>query len=251
MKNKMMHTAKAGMLLGLVFTGVQTFAATSTNAGFDGGDSNGFTGNASFLANGGNPGGSADFFVQAFGVSLRTGGVGEPANDDFLGDYSAFSSVTISFDVQVESITNFFGGQIPAAIGVSLIDRDVTGPSGPSGVFFQMGVISADANSDWTTLSVTIDDLSSVTLPAGWIGFGDEDPNTFEPILPNGATFASVLSSVDEFQITTFVPGFFFGNSNYDLAIDNIRLEATPVPVPAAIWLLGGALVSLLRLRRS
>ncbi|MFK8030209.1 MAG: PEP-CTERM sorting domain-containing protein [Gammaproteobacteria bacterium] len=234
-----------------IATGVSLCAATSawavtpTTVGFDDGDDGGFVGNAFFESTGGNPDGNARFFVQAFGISLRTGEEGGPVNSDFLGDYSEFGEVTISFDIQVNSITNFFGGEIPAAIGISLIDRDVQGPSGSSGVFLQMGVVSADANSEWTTLSATISDPSSMLLPPGWIGFGDEDPNTFEPVLPDGATFASVLASVDEFQITTFVPGFFFTNSNYDLRIDNVSLSASPVPLPGAIWLFGAALLSL------
>ncbi len=216
---------------------------TATTVGFDGGGNGGFVGNAFFEDSGGNPDGNAHFVVTAFGISLRTGEPGGPSNDGFLGDYSQFPTVSFSVDIQVNSITNFFGGEIPVSIGISLIDSDTIGPSGPAGVFIELGVISAATTSDWTTFGVTIADTGSTTLPPGWIGFGDEDPNTFEPILPGGATFASVLAGVDEFQLTTFVPGFFFGNSNYDVRVDN--LSVTPVPLPGGLILFLSALAAI------
>ncbi len=170
---------------------------------------------------------------------LRTGGVGEPANNAFLGDYSPYTDVTISFDIRVDSLTNFLGDQIGREIGISLIDRDIMGPSGASGVFFSLGIVSAATTGDWTNLSVTIADPTQSALPAGWIGFGDEDPNTFEPILPPGATFASVLASVDEFQITGGVPGFFFTDANFDMRIDNVSIT---IPAPTGLAAASGPL---------
>ena len=98
-----------------------------------------------------------------------------------------------------------------------------------------------------TTLSVTIEDPTATELPPGWIGFGDEDPDTFEPILPDGASFASVLASVDEFSITGAVPGFFFGNAFWDVQVDNITVNGQLVPEPTGGLLL---LIGLLALRR-
>ena len=88
------------------------------------------------------------------------------------------------------------------------------------------------------TMSVTIDDPTSEALPPGWIGFGDEDPVTFEPILPAGATFASVLASVDEFEITGAIPGFFFGSAMWDVRIDNVTV-IVPEPACCGFLLLG------------
>ena len=196
----------------------------TTTVGFDGGSDGGFTGNFFFEATGGNPDGNAHIFLTTFFPSLRTGGVGQPANVDFLGDYSAFSEVTFSMDVRVDLLTNFIGNPIVRPLGIALIDSDVQGPSGPSGVFFELAALSSSAQANWTGLSVTIDDPAATALPPGWIGFGDEDPNTFAPILPAGATFASVLASVDEVRITGAVPGFFFTNANYDVRIDNVSV---------------------------
>jgi hypothetical protein len=200
------------------------FGAASTIVGFDGGDNEGFTGNAFFEASGGNPGGAARHLNDSFFNDLRTGAPGEPANTDFLGDYSSFTSVTFSFDIKTNMLDDFAGNPIARPIGIALKDRDIMGPSGPSGVFFEIGVVGVNFTPEWTTLSVTITDPTSATLPAGWIGFGDEDPTTYAPILPAGASFASVLASVDEFDVTGAVPGFFFTNAFWDVQIDNITV---------------------------
>src|SRR5262245_53568867 len=109
-------------------------AASSTVVGFDDGSDGGFTGNSFFEADGGNPDGNAHFFVENFGIELRTGGVGEPVNANFLGDYSSFGSITFSVDVKVNSL-KFGGRQISREIGVELIDNDIQGPDGGSGVY--------------------------------------------------------------------------------------------------------------------
>lgn len=206
----------------------------TTVVGFDGGDAQGFTGNAFFVDSGGNPGGNAHHSVDLFFNDLRTGGVGEPINEAFLGDYSPFTNVRFALDVRTDSLTNFFGDQITRSIGIALIDRDITGSGGSSGVFFELAPLSAAAQPDWTTLAVTIADPTQSALPAGWIGFGEFDAVTFEPTLPAGATFASVLAGVDEFKITGEVPGFFFTNAFFDVRIDNVALT---VPGPATLSL--------------
>ncbi|MFK7960939.1 MAG: hypothetical protein AB8G96_10485 [Phycisphaerales bacterium] len=210
---------------------------TPTVIGFDGGSADGFSGNAFFEAAGGNPDGRANHLApDLFFNDLRTGGVGEPANDDLLGDYSALTDITFSFDIRVDTLRNF-NGPISREIGIMLIDRDIQGGSGPSGVFFNLGIINETLQDDYVTLTVTIDDPTQTALPSGWIGFGDEDPQTFAPILPAGASFATVLAGVDEFRITGAIPGFFFGPANMDLSIDNITLEATmpPAAMPSEI----------------
>ena len=207
---------------------------TSTVVGFDDGSDGGFTGNALYTGAGGNPGGSAHHFGSFFFNDLRTGGLGEPANDAFLGDYSPFTNITLAFDIKVDSLTDFFGSPIAREIGIRLVDRDIQGGSGASGVFFNLGAVSQATHGEWTHMSVTIADPTAGELPAGWSGFGDEDPNTFEPILPPGASFASVLASVDEFAISGAIPGFFFTNANFDMRIDNVEIS---VPAPASVAL--------------
>ncbi len=243
------NATRAAAAVALLACASATTLALPENAsvGFDGGDPSGFIGNAFFEAAGGNPNGNARFLLESFGIELRTGGLGEPSNPAFLGDYSSFDAVTFDLDVRVDSIS-FFGSEVPRDLGVTLIDRDIEGPSGASGVFLPLGVISSSLTGDWTNLAYTIDDPTQETLPAGVIGFGDEDPDTFEPILPDGATFATVLAGVDEVRFTTFVPGFFFGFTNFDVRFDNVRVT---VPAPATTLLLGGVGLCAMRRRRA
>lgn len=215
------------MLLAVAVCSMSTIAigASSTVVGFDDGSDGGFTGNAYFEATGGNPGGVAHHVGDFFFNDLRTGAVGEPANVDFLGDYSSYESVTFSFDIKTNFLNDFAGNPIARSIGIALKDRDIEGPSGPSGVFYEIGLVGVNFTPEWTTLSVTIENPMSNTLPAGWIGFGDEDPDNFyAPILPAGATFATVLAGVDEFDVTGAVPGYFFTNAFWDVLIDNITV---------------------------
>ena len=230
----------------LALIGNGAFAAATTVVGFDGGANEGFTGNALFEATGGNPGGAARHVTDLFFNDLRTGGVGEEANASFLGDFSSFSNIEFSFDIKTNMLDDFIGNPIARPIGITLIDRDIQGGSGPSGIFYEMGVVGVNFTPEWTTLSVTIADPTSQALPSGWIGFGDEDPNTFEPILPDGASFASVLAGVDEFHITGAVPGFFFTNAFWDVQIDNISVT---IPAPASGVVLVAGLVGLRRRR--
>ena len=228
------------LVAGLAMCALTTSAhgAETTAVGFDGGDSMGFSGNALFEATDGNPGGAARHVSDLFFNELRTGAPGEDANPGFLGDYSGATSVTFSFDVKTNMLDDFIGNPIARPIGISLKDRDIMGPSGPSGVFFEVGIIGVAFNPDWTTLAVTIDDPTATELPPGWIGFGDEDPSTFEPILPAGATFASVLAGVDEFQVTGAVPGFFYTNAIWDVQIDNIMVTVVggSTPTRSVSW---------------
>ena len=201
---------------------------SAVNVGFDGGSTGGFTGNFFFEAAGGNPDGNAHILLSTFFPSLTTGAPGQPANAAFLGDYTRFAGVTLSLDVRVDALRSPFTNlAIERSVGIALVDRDAAGPSGRAGVFFELAVLSESAQPDWTRLAVTIDDPGATSLPAGWIGFGDEDPNTFEPILPPGATFTSILASVDEMWITGAVPGFFFGSAVFDVRIDNVALETS------------------------
>ncbi|MEE2939252.1 MAG: hypothetical protein VX460_02585 [Planctomycetota bacterium] len=199
---------------------------SAISVGFDGGSTGDFTGNFFFEAAGGNPDGNAHILLSTWFPSLTTGAPGQPANAAFLGDYTQFARVTLSMDVRVDALRSPFTNlPIERSLGIALVDRDASGPSGLAGVFFELAVLSESAQPDWTALAVTIDDTGATSLPAGWIGFGAEDPSTFEPILPPGSTFTSVLASVDELWITGAVPGFFFSNAVFDARIDNVALE--------------------------
>lgn len=169
--------------------------------------------------------------IDTFGIAVRNSV--QPA---FLGDYGAKGEVTLSLDVKVEFI-QFFGSPVPRELVVILYNDDIQGPSGSAGVWTSLGVLQG-SGMPWTTFSAEVTDVTGAALPAGWGGVGDEDPGTFEPILPAGATWASVLADVDRIEFTTFVPGFFFGFTNFDVRVDNVSiqpLESTWVDLGSAL----------------
>ncbi|HLP83590.1 MAG TPA: hypothetical protein VK157_04510, partial [Phycisphaerales bacterium] len=174
----------------------------------------------------GNPGANLRWanFADTWWLDLQT-----DTHAAFLGNLSRYgNSVTLSVDVRVNFIRNFFGNPTPQKIVLELRDYD----NPPNGlpyvsVFKVLGEVTGDFQ-DWQTFSTTIDPTSA-TLPAGWGGYGDEDPVTFEPRLPAGRTFANVLASVDKVLFTTAQPGYFYVSGFFDVAYDNIAIS-TPAP---------------------
>jgi hypothetical protein len=206
------------------------------------------------LATGGNPGANLNFkMVDTFGVSLHN-----DSNTDVIGDYSRFSGgVKLGLDIKVNSIVYdpFFDGgfQVSRPLVAELIDNNPEGSDYPyTSVWYDFGDISLATHGEWTHLEVTINNVEAAALPAGWGGYGAEDSTTFEPILPAGRTFASVLDGVDEIRFTTFKPGWFFGFTQFDLQYDNITvLPLTATPEPTTLMLAAAALPVLGRRRRS
>lgn len=172
---------------------------------------------------------------DVFGADIRNN-----TNGDYLGDLSRYgSSIELSIDIKINSL-DFFGQQVSRDLIVEFRDTENSNGYPWTSVWLNLGVISAANNNEWTTFSVIIDDTTASGLPAGWRGYGAEDPDTFEPILPDGRTFESVLSSVDELAFSTFVPGFFFGFTNFDIQIDNIAINTVPAPTGLAVIGLAG-----------
>ena len=181
-------------------------------------------GGATNLAPGQGVGGSTGLrtVFNNFGITFRTS-----TNPAFVRDYTQLGSVTISVDTRVNSI-DFSGVPVSRPWFLELRDYDLAMGGYPwTSVWFKFTEISAAPG--YTTYSVTIDDTTSTTLPTGWEGYGDEDPVTFEPILPAGVTFADVLAGVDEVAFSTLEPGFFFGFTDFDVVLDNITIDHPPV----------------------
>jgi hypothetical protein len=218
-------------LCGLMFAGAagaQTTVITFDN-GWEGFNS---MGNAWIKDSGGNPGAHARTVIHNFGTEWWT-----DTNPAFIGDFSGYQSMTISIDVKVESIM-FFGQHVPRNLILDL--RSFSHGQGGyqySSVWYNLGTMTTGM--PWTTFSVTFDP-NSADMPAGWGGTGDEDPNTFEPVLPANLTFADILQSVEQLAFTTFEPGWFYGFTDFDIRVDNIRIELVSVPAPGALAVLVG-----------
>jgi hypothetical protein len=158
-------------------------------------------------------------------------------------------ALEIGLDVKTLAVT-FFGAPVTRDLIVELRDYD-NAPEGMPWVSVWAKVGTLDASvAGWSTMSVTISDTTATVLPAGWGGYGAEDPVTYEPTLPAGRTFASVLAGVDAIAFTTYVPGYFYGETAFDVIVDNLFVRAvSAVPEMPTVALLAAGLLAL-RLRR-
>lgn len=189
---------------------------------------------------GGNPGANMDVDVlDVFGADIRN------STAAFTGDYRGRGNLTFTVDIQINSI-NMIGNEVSRDLVIELRNYDTPGWGGFTSIYAHLGTLSSADTSDWTTFQATLD-TSAVDLPGGWFGAGDEDPNTFEPILPARVSVQDVLSGVDEIAFTTFVPGYFFGFTNFIMAVDNVGVVPAPGTGVAMLGVLG---LSTLRRRR-
>lgn len=152
--------------------------------------------------------------VEAWGLTWRTS-----TNPAFVGDYTSVRSVTLSVDMKANAIV-WRGANVARDVVVELRDYDNPRNGAPyNSVWFNLGPI--DATQDWQHLSVTIRDTSARQLPRGWRAYtGTED---FK--LPKGVTFADMLKGVDEIVFTTYVPGYLYDFTYFDVSVDNIEAE--------------------------
>ncbi len=193
---------------------------------------------------GGNPGAYARTIFNNFGIEWWTN-----TNQDFLGDFTQYSSVTVSVDVKVNNIS-FFGTPAPRNLILDLRSFSQA-PQGYPFASVWYTLTEMQSGQDWSTYSVTFDP-NATDKPDGWGGYGAEDPNTFEPKLPENLTFADIMSSVEEMAFTTYEPGWMYGFTDFDIGIDNIRIDATLIPAPsAALAILGLAGLAAGRRRRN
>ena len=175
------------------------------------------TGGASMIEpDGGNPGAHAHTIFQDFGITFRT-----DSNPAFIGDFTRSDTVTVGIDVKVESVS-FDGTPVSRNLLVDFRSHALAQNGYPwTSVWHTLTLIQA--GQDWATYSATFNP-GDQALPAGWGGYGDEDANA-NPQLPPGVTFADVMANVDELAFTTLEPGWFYGFTDFDLRIDNLRIE--------------------------
>lgn len=190
-------------------------AAQETVTTFDAGEE-GWNGNASLETEGGHPGANMRFLLETFGIELRN-----DSNAAFIGDMTGSGTVTVGLDAKADSIT-FLGNEVSRNVVVEFRSHALGQDGYPwSSVWVVLGTIQADP--EWHAYSVSFDPAST-EMPAGWGGYGAEDPVTFEPMLPDGVTFADVMANVDELAFTTFEPGMFYGFTIFDARMDNLRI---------------------------
>jgi len=136
--------------------------------------------------------------------------------------------LTFAIDAQVFQLDNWFGEPMdPRSFPhvLELVDHPPAGSTDPSVSVYYVGPGLPPQFSGWERFVYTIPNPTGAELPPGWGGTGAEDPVTFEPMLPPGRTWRSVLENVDEVRFTTAVPGYFYIPSFWEMGFDNIEVS--------------------------
>jgi hypothetical protein len=200
-------------------TNAQTYT-TSFDDGYDGWEGSNGTFRTTELSTGNAYLRSVD---ETFGVWYRNSG-----NAEFLGDYTQSSSVTLSMDIKVDLLNsqNLPDGLVPYTrpLVVELRNYRYAGGFHQYGsVYYVLSREISELNqTDWTTFSITFDPSSTV-LPDGWRGFGGDNDQD-GPVLPEGATFADIVSNVDEIYFSTYDPEEFYLFAFFDVSVDNFSI---------------------------
>jgi hypothetical protein len=170
---------------------------------------------------GGNPGANLHTIFSDFGITIRNS-----THDAFVTDYTRWPMVRLEIDVKVNSVRSF-GMEVPRPWLLDLRDLDDPPGSYPwVSVWYELTMI--ERNPEWVTYGVTIFDTTAEAVPPGWGGYGAES-KFGEPMLPPDRTFADVLAGIDQVAFTTLKPGFFFIQTDFDIQLDNIRIDTCPV----------------------
>ena len=183
----------------------------------------GSTGDTQLEKAGGNPDHHLHTVFNNFGIEFHN-----DTNSEHFQSLLSHDDVRIEVDLKVEEI-DFFGTPVTRPWVLEIRDYDDV-PPGYLWVSVWYLFEWVGAEDDWRTFGVTITDTTSNELPAGWGGTGSELPPDYEPSLPVGRTFASVLAGVDEIAFTTYQPGWAFGFTDFDVRFDNVRFIACSVP---------------------
>jgi hypothetical protein len=201
---------------------------------FEDGNASGWTANGipTIFESDGNPGQYMGVpLLDFFGVQLSAR---EEASRVF-GDLARYGGpLRISVDVRVFGIFDFDNNPIdPANYSLVLQMWNYEIPSDGIVSAYVIGNPLPSVESGWTRVVFDIPDPTQTELPAGWGGTGAEDPVTFEPELPPGVAYRDVLSNIGQMDLTTFVPGFFYGFNFWEVGWDNLRIEVITDGCPA------------------
>lgn len=148
---------------------------------------------------------------------------------ELLGDLRRHSEerLFLTVYVRVTRFDNFFGEPMDPSLRplvLQLVDEgEPNNPADDVSVYF-VGEGCPRQSEGWQRRHFIIPIYNRESLPPGWGGTGDEDPTTFEPRLPPGRTYGSVIRSVDRVQVTTLQPGYFYISSFWEAGFDNIHV---------------------------
>jgi len=163
-------------------------------------------------------------YLDFWGITLAN-----DAAPELLGDLTRHGGDDLALlcYVRVARLDNFFGEPMDPSTRPLVLqlfdDGDPNNPADDVSVFF-VGEGCPRQSEEWQSRYFVIPTYNQEELPSGWGGTGDEDPTTFEPRLPPGRTYGSVIRNVDRVQVTTLQPGYFYAPSFWEAGFDSVGL---------------------------
>lgn len=225
------HTLTGTIMAAALACGAQA-GQILVNETFENGAGGWFLNGNQVLFDGGNPGRYLGVpLVDSFGLRLNT------TTGPLMGDLTRFAALEFSLDMRTFQFSSLGGLPLDPRsrpFALEFVDFGDGTPADRASVFV-VGPHLPFVQDGWTNLTFSVPTTTGAELPAGWGGTGDFDQSTFEPILPAHRTFESVMGSVDEVRITTFVPGMIFGFALYEMGVDNLVVRAIPAPSAGAL----------------
>lgn len=170
-------------------------------------------------------------FMDFWGVTLEARNEPDPDGNPpipcpLFGDITQMGPMTLSVDVRVFNLMNFFNEPMDPT-NWPLVLQFVSAED-PSVSVYTIGNTLPPIEDLWTRFTYSIPDPAQTALPPGWGGTGAEDPVTYEPILPDGWNYNRVLQNVLYVRVTTMVPGYFYGANFWEVGFDNLLVEPAP-----------------------
>jgi hypothetical protein len=229
---KWTQAARAAMVMNMVaLAGTPAMAQVLLSEDFENGNNSGWwsTGGSELFFSNGNPGSYMGVpYGDWYWITLGTDQVGNPGTGDLTRHGGPLE---FGVDIRVFQLHNWFNEPMdPNNFPVVIQFVDGSGPYEVS-VFHVSNGMPRVAQ-EWVRFNFEVPDPTGTALPAGWGGTGDEDPVTYEPILPPGRTYRSVMENVTEVRITTSVPGYFYIPSWWEVGFDNLSIRVTGGPAP-------------------
>jgi hypothetical protein len=222
---KWTQAARAAMVMNMVaLAGTPAMAQVLLSEDFELGNNSGWwsTGGSELFFSNGNPGAYLGVpYGDWYWITLGTEQVGNAGTGDLTRHGGPLE---FAVDIRVFQLHNWFNEPMnPNNFPVVIQFVDGTGPWEVS--VFYVGNGMPRVEQEWVRFTFEVPDPTGTALPPGWGGTGDEDPVTYEPILPPGRTYRSVMENVTEVRITTAVPGYFYIPSWWEVGFDNLAIS--------------------------
>lgn len=140
----------------------------------------------------------------------------------FNGDFRSRGVTSVGLDAQ--TVFADFGG---CGLAFSVVLRDTKGTANPAdddyAYFWDGGVemLAPCVGEGWVRYDVPVPSADTSSLPAGWTGGWDNDPENFRP----GVDWNDVITSVDRVEFWWGGPPIFAIVQEWEAGADNLTIE--------------------------